>query len=194
MGFLKQEELDLLGFKFLGKNVKISENAIIYNYKNISIDDNTRIDDFCLLSAGEGGIEIGKFVHIAAYCSMQGAGKVVMEDFSGLSSRVSVYSSSDDYSGQSMTNPCIDKQFTNIDSGDVIIKRHVIVGVNSCILPNVTIGSGSAIGAFSLVNKDVPNSVIAVGVPAKEKVKRSENLFEIEKLFLSSLTETEAHR
>ncbi len=187
MGFIKREELELLGFKFLGKDVKISENAIFYNHKNIEIGDNTRIDDFCIISAGKGGIEIGKYVHIAAYCSIQGAGKVIMEDFSGLSSKVSVYTSSDDYSGKSMTNPCVPEQFTDVKSGDVILKKHVIVGVGSCILPNVTIGLGSAIGAFSLVNRDIQDSIIAVGVPAKEITKRSKNLFELEKEFLSTL-------
>lgn len=187
MGFLKKEDLELLGFKKIGNNLKISENAIFYNHKNISIDDNTRIDDFCIISAGTGGIEIGKYVHIAAYCSIQGVGKVIMEDFSGLSSKVSIYSSSDDYSGISMTNPCVLSEFTNVKSGDVTLKKHVIVGVGSSILPNVTIGLGSAIGAFSLVNSDIPDSVIAAGVPAKEKNKRSKKLFEIEIKFIEKI-------
>ena len=67
MSFLKQNELDDLGFKFLGKNVLISDKCSLYNTKNISIGDNTRIDDFCILSAGENGIEIGRYVHIACF-------------------------------------------------------------------------------------------------------------------------------
>ena len=95
MSFYKQEELNKMGFKFLGKNVLISDKSSIYNANNISIDDNTRIDDFCIISAGSGGIELGKYVHIACYSSLIGKSKITMKDYSGISSRVSVYSSSD---------------------------------------------------------------------------------------------------
>ena len=186
MAFLKREEIELMGFSFLGNNVQISERAVFYNCKNIKIDDNSRIDDFCIISAGEEGIEIGKYVHIAAYCSIQGSGKVILEDFSGLSSRVAVYSSSDDYSGNALTNPCVPKEFTNVASGPVHLKKHAIIGVSSCILPNTTIGLGSAIGAFSLVSRDIEDHMIAVGVPAKAKVPRKTKIFELEQLFLSN--------
>ncbi|WP_264522050.1 acyltransferase [Flavobacterium sp. N1994] len=189
MGFLSKEQLLSIGFKYLGKNVNISDRAVFYNPGNISIDDNSRIDDFCILSAGEGGIQIGKYIHIAAYCSMQGSGKITMEDFSGLSSRVALYSSSDDYSGGAMTNPCVPKEYTNVISGDITIKKHTIIGVSSCILPNVTIGEGSAIGAFSLVSKSIEDHVIAVGVPAKAKVPRKTTIFELEKKFLAEKKE-----
>ena len=59
MSFLSKKELNDLGFKSLGENVLISDKCSIYNAKNISIGDNTRIDDFAILSAGDGGIEIG---------------------------------------------------------------------------------------------------------------------------------------
>jgi acetyltransferase-like isoleucine patch superfamily enzyme len=184
MAFLNRVELELMGFEYLGNHVQISERAVFYNCKNIKIDDYSRVDDFCIISAGDGGIEIGKYVHIAAYCSIQGAGKVIIEDFSGLSSRVAVYSSSDDYSGNALTNPCVPKEFTNVESGPVHLKKHAIIGVNSCILPNTTIGLGAAVGAFSLVSRDIADHMIAVGVPAKAKVPRQTKIFELEQLFL----------
>lgn len=192
MGYLSQLKMENLGLRYLGKNVKISENAILYNPCKISIGDNSRIDDFCIISASEYGIFIDKFVHIAAFCSIQGMGKVTLEDFSGLSSRVAIYASSDDYSGLAMTNPCVAKEFTNVISGPVTIKKHAIIGVSSCILPNVEIGIGSAIGAFSLVSKSIENSAIAVGVPAKFKVPRKQNIFELEKEFLKSISTTKS--
>lgn len=188
MAFLNKEQLDLIGFEFLGENVQISERAVFYNPSKISIDNNSRIDDFCILSANKEGISIGKYVHIASYCSLQGESKIVMEDFSGLSSRVAIYSSSDDYSGAAMTNPCVPKKYTNVFTGPIIIKKHVIIGVGTCILPNVTIGSGSAVGAFSLVSKNIEDYVIAVGVPAKSKVSRKKDLFRLEQDFLSTKT------
>lgn len=109
-----------------------------------------------------------------------------MEDFSGLSSRVAVYSSSDDYSGNALTNPCVPKEFTNVDSGQVHLRKHAIIGVNSCILPNTTVGLGAAVGAFSLVSRDIEDHMIAVGVPAKSKLPRKTKIFELEQLFLSN--------
>lgn len=94
--FLTENQLAALRFKSLGNDVKISDKASIYNAKNISIGNNVRIDDFCILSAGEDGIEIGNNVHIACYCSLIGKGKIILENYSGLSSRVSIYSSNDD--------------------------------------------------------------------------------------------------
>ena len=130
MSFIKQEELEKIGFKYLGKNVLISDKCSIYNAKNISIDDNTRIDDFCILSAGEDGIEIGKYVHIACFSSLIGKSKITMKDYSGISSRVSIYSSSDNYDGEWMTNPCLPKNVTNTTHQEVIIGKHVVIGSN----------------------------------------------------------------
>ena len=67
MAFYTEEELHHLGFKALGKNVKISKRASIYNPELIEIGDHSRIDDFCVLS---GKIRIGRNVHIAVFCNL----------------------------------------------------------------------------------------------------------------------------
>ena len=51
--------------------------------------------------------------------------------------------------------------------GKVTIKKNSCVGANSVILPGVTIGENSIIGALSLVNKDIPNNCIAFGIPVR---------------------------
>lgn len=181
MSFLTQKQLDDLGFKSLGKNVLISDKCSIYNAKNISIGDNTRIDDFSILSAGEGGIEIGRYVHIACYSAIIGKGKVTMLDYSGLSSRVSVYSSSDKYNGEYMTNPCLPSTVTNTIHKDVHIGKHVVIGSGSVVLPGVTLCDGSAVGAMSLVNKSEDGPYVLAGIPAKRIQRRLDNIFELEK-------------
>jgi len=176
---------ELKKFKSVGKDVKISSYASFYFPENITIGDYTRIDDFCVISAGTGGIEIGRNVHIAVYVSIQGAGKVTISDFAGLSSRTTVYSSNDDYSGKYLTGPTLPSIYTKVTSGDVYIGKHVIIGSGSVILPNIKIGNGSAIGALSLVNKNcLPNSIY-LGIPARRVKKRLKNLFELEKLYLA---------
>lgn len=180
MAFLSKDVLAGIGFKHIGRKVKISDKAVFYGVERISIGDNTRIDDFCILSAGEEGIEIGRYIHIAAFCSIIGKKLIKLHDFSGLSSRVSLYSSSDDYSGEFLTNPTIPIELTNVDHRPVTIGKHVIIGVGSTILPGVTIGKGTAVGAYSLVSRDLPESVIAIGVPAKIIKPRKNNIFQLE--------------
>jgi galactoside O-acetyltransferase len=182
--FYTKEELKLIGFKSIGKNVLISNKCSIYNPQNISIGNNVRIDDFCVISAGEGGIKIGDYVHIAVFCSLIGNGKITFDDFSGLSSRVSIYSSTDDYSGDFLTNPTVSKEYTNVISGNVRLGKHVIVGAGSVILPNVNIDDYSSVGALSLVTKDVEKSKIVVGIPSKVIKNRKNNLYSLECEFL----------
>jgi len=180
MSFISQNKLDKMGFKSLGKNVLISDKCSLYNIKNISIDDNTRIDDFCILSAGDEGIEIGKYVHIACYSSLIGKGKITMKDYSGISSRVSVYSSSDNYDGEYMTNPCLPDTLTNTIHKDVIIGKHVVIGSNSVVLPGVILTDGCSIGAMSLVNKSVYSQDVMAGIPIKKIKERKSNIFDLE--------------
>ncbi|HNP23910.1 MAG TPA: acyltransferase [Panacibacter sp.] len=180
MPFLDSSQVAVLGFKSVGNGVLISDRAAIYGAERISLGNNVRIDDFCLLSAGEGGIEIGNYIHIAAYSSLIGKALIRLMDFSGLSSRVSVYSSSDDYSGKSMTNPMVPEEFRNVKSKPVIIGRHVIVGAGAVLLPGIEIGDGSAIGALSLVSKSVEPGVIVSGNPARTVTKRSDRIFTLE--------------
>jgi galactoside O-acetyltransferase len=170
-------------FKKIGDNCSISEKASFYNKNKISIGDNVRIDDFCILSAGIGGIEIGNNIHIAAYSSLIGAGKITLQDFCNISSRVSIYSSNDDYSGQYMTNPTIPAHLTNVAHSDVTIGKHVIIGCGSVILPGVEIGEGSAIGALSLINKNCEPFMIYAGTPAAPLKRRSKALLSKEKQF-----------
>lgn len=186
MAWLTHEDIDKLGFAKVGKNVLLSDKSSYYNCSKIEIGDYTRIDDFCVLSAGFGGIVIGRNVHIAVYSSLIGAGRITLSDFSNLSSRVSVYSSNDDYSGMTMTNPTVPAEFTNVTQADVIIRRHVIVGSGSIILPGVVIEEGAAIGALSLVKKSCDAFTTYAGSPLKRIGKRSQNLLEVERAFLEA--------
>ena len=71
-------------------------------------------------------------------------------------------------------------EFTNVISGKVILGKHVIIGAGTIILPNVEIEDYSAIGSLSLVNKNISESKIAVGIPAKEIKDRKKNIINLE--------------
>ncbi len=169
-----------LGFKSLGKNVLVSKKASLYGISRIALGDHVRIDDFCFFSAGEGGITLGRYIHISPYCSMAGKGAIIMDDFSGLSSRVAIYSSSDDYSGNSLTNPTVPDEYKTVVHGEVHLQKHVIIGAGSIILPNVIIGEGTAIGALSLVTRNVEAYKIAIGNPLKVIKERSKEIINLE--------------
>lgn len=184
MSFMSEEEMAAIGFQYIGKNVKISRKASIYNPQNISIDDHTRIDDFAILSAGKGGIKIGKYIHIGCYSSLIGQGTIVMEDFSGIGGRVSVYSIEEDLLGEHMCHPTIPDECRDVRATDVIFKEHSVACTASCIIGKVVVGKAVVIGAMSLVNEDCEDFGIYVGIPAKKVKERTRGFLELRKKYL----------
>lgn len=184
--FYTEEQLLGMGFSKFGKNVLISNKCSIYGAEKIVIGNNVRIDDFCILS---GRIEIGNHIHVAAFSAIYGGNDgVIIEDYANISSRVSIYSVSDDYSGESMTNPMIPEEYKKVKSETVIIKKHVIIGSTSVIMPGVILEEGCAFGAFSFINESTKPWGIYMGIPCKRKKERKKNSLELEKEFKKSIT------
>jgi dTDP-4-amino-4,6-dideoxy-D-glucose acyltransferase len=181
MAFLDRTRIVEMGFESVGDRVAISDRASLYNCGRISIGNDVRIDDFCVLSAGPGGILIGSYIHIAVYCSLIGSGTIRLGDFGNLSSKVAIYSSTDDFSGEWMTNPTVPSPLTGVVHGDVTVGRHVIIGSGSVVLPNVTLGDGVAIGALSLIKQDCEPFGVYAGAPARKIGERKRRILELEK-------------
>ena len=175
--YFNNEELKKLGLKKIGINVKISRNSCFYSPETIELGNNVRIDDFCILS---GNIKIDNYVHIAAFCSLFGSGGIELKEFSGLSSRVSIYSASDDYLGDFLTGPCIPDQYRKITIGKVTLEKHSLVGTGSTILPGVKLAIGSVLGSMSLLNKNTEEWKIFAGIPAKAIKDRKNDLLKLE--------------
>ena len=185
MAMLSREAIEALGFAFVGENVQISDRASFYGTHQISLGNNTRIDDFCVLSAGLGGIFIGSHVHIAVYSCLIGFWKITISDFCNISSRVSIYSSSDNYSGSAMTNPTVPNEYTDVMHADVFFEKHVIVGSGSVILPGSNLEEGVAVGALSLVRKNCTAFGIYAGNPVRRIKERKRDLLKLEKEFMT---------
>lgn len=183
--FYSLDELKKIGFAEFGKNVKISRKASIYGAADMKIGSNVRIDDFCILS---GKIEIGSYVHIAAYAALYGGQDgIFVGDFVGISSRTTVYSASDDYSGSALTNPTVPEEYKNVESKPVYIGKHVIIGATSVILPGVTLQEGSAFGCFSFITKDSEEWSINTGIPAKKMKDRKRDILELEQKMMEAV-------
>ena len=182
--FYGEDELREAGFRALGTNVRVHEDVNIYGVENIRLGDNVRIDAYATIIA-TGPVEIGSYVHIASYVLLSGGEGIRLGDFSGLSHGVKIYTRSDDYSGHALTNPCVPVEYTNPTGGRVDIGRHVIIGAGSVVLPNVTIGDGSSVGALSLVTRSLSEWGIYFGTPARKIGERSHDLLELESKLLA---------
>ena len=184
-------ELEEIGFAQIGENVTIHKTVEFFSADGISLGNNVRIDCFSLLSAGDEGIHIGSNVHLAASSFIFGSGgRVILEDFAGFASRVSLYTASDDYSEGFLTNPTVPEKYKKVTRGPVTLRRHVIIGVGSVIMPNVEIGVGASIGALTFVNENVGEFMIGVGNPMRILGKRSESILEREKMYLDEIGNT----
>jgi galactoside O-acetyltransferase len=171
---------DQLPFARRGADVTIWPMAKIITPETISLGDSVIIDDFVLLMGGRKTV-IGSFIHIASFTSITGGGEFLMEDFATLSSGIRVFTGTDDFLGNYLTNSTVPHPYRQPERTFVTIKKHAIVGANSVILPGVTIGEGAAIGANSLVLKDCEPWTIYVGSPARPlKPRPCEHILELE--------------
>jgi len=148
--------------KYQIPNVKTFEYTKIIGIENIDFGKYVIIDDFALIYAKE-RMSIGNYVHIASFTSISGGGELIMEDFSGLSSGCRIITGSDDFKGGGFGNPAIAEEFRNVRIGKIHIGKFAIIGTNSVILPDVTIGEGATISAGSVVTKDLEPWGIYVG-------------------------------
>lgn len=187
MAYLTKDVLEAMGFKYLGKNVKISDKASIYSPEMIEIGDHSRIDDFCVVS---GKVVIGKYVHVAPFCLVAGGEKgITMDDFSGLAYKVQLFSQSDDYSGKTLTNPTVSNEYKSEYKAAVRIGRHVIIGASSIVFPGVELAEGCSVGAMTLVNKSTLPWGIYIGNPARRVKDRKKDLLDLEAQFLKEQQE-----
>jgi len=188
MGFLTESQLRKMGFASIGEKVKISDRASIYRPDLLHIGNFVRIDDFVVISPSKASFTFGDYVHIGAHGLLVGQASISMDHYSGLSGRVSIYSSTDDYSGEFMTNPTVPEKYTRVDSAPVSLGKHVVVGSGTVILPGTAIGMGTAISAMSLVVRDIPESRIAGGIPCRPIKARSRKCLDLEKELRDSKT------
>ena len=96
-------------------------------------------------------LDLGYKTDIGAFTYINAKNNVVIEDYVQIGSHCSIYS----------VSTIDDKE------GEVVLKKNCRVGTHSVVMPGVTIGENSVIGAFSFVTEDIPANVVAYGVPAK---------------------------
>ncbi|MBU2539538.1 acyltransferase [Patescibacteria group bacterium] len=95
--------------------------------------------------------KLGEKTDIGAFTYINACYGITIEDDVQIGSHCSIYSES-----------TIDNK-----QGEVVLKKNCKIGSHSIVMPGVTIGENSIIGAFSFVTKDIPDNVVAHGIPAK---------------------------
>ena len=100
---------------------------------------------------GVDGLELGRRTDIGAFTYINASHGVAIGDLVQIGSHCSIYSIS-----------TIDGK-----TGKVTLKQNARIGSHSVVMPGVTIGENSIVGAFAFVNKDIPDNVVALGQPAK---------------------------
>lgn len=187
IGYYTQEEVEALGFASIGKNVLISRTSTIYNLAHIRIGSNVRIDNFCVIAISASAIlSIGDYSHISAFNFINGMGNITLHDYFTTAPYVRIFSSSDDYSGEHMTNTMVPRAAIGTVSAPVVAEKHVIIGTGSTVLQGVTLAEGTAVAAHALVTKSTEPFTLVGGIPARKLKDRSRKLLELERLYCSN--------
>lgn len=136
------------------KGVKIYDPVKIIGLKNIEFGTNIIIDCFSYIYSSK-TMKIGSNTHIGSFTFLCGSDIIEIGDFVAVMQGAKIYASTDDYKDWGFGNPTVDENYRNAFRAPVKIDKFAIIGANSVISPGVTIGEGAAVGACSVVTKDL---------------------------------------
>ncbi|MGA3191345.1 MAG: acyltransferase [Candidatus Bathyarchaeia archaeon] len=110
-----------------------------------------KLTKYCWMVQHKDKLKLGYETDIGAFTYINAKNGVTIEDQVQIGSHCAIYSIS-----------TIDEK-----EGPVTLKKNCKIGSHSIVMPGVTVGENSVVGACSFVNKDIPPNVVAVGVPAE---------------------------
>lgn len=183
--------LDLIRTKLLFKNARLVRFPIDIRGKDyIEMGKGFTSGRYCRIEAypadekskvlfvGE-NVQINDFVHITAVSDVYIGNNVLM------ASKIYISDTNHgSYTGNEFdSNPKTSPSTRALSSKKVKIEENVWLGEFVSVLPGVTIGRGTIVGSGSVVSRDLPPDVIAVGSPAKPIKKFNHKLNRWEKIF-----------
>lgn len=172
--FYSEKELEALGIRF-GEDVRISKQAILRHPELLEVGNHVAIDPFVYISPKT---KIGNYVHVAPFVGVSGTkkSKCIIEDYASISQGCKLIAGTDDFSGRSLLGPTVPSKYRSLKNGEIILKRFSALAVNVTVLPNVTIGEGTVVGACSLVTNSLRKWGIYYGIPARRVKNRRKDL------------------
>ena len=123
-----------------------------------------KLTDYNWLIQNSENLNLGFKTDIGAFTYINAKYGVSIEEYVQIGSHCSIYSIS-----------TIDNK-----KGKVVLKKNCRIGTHSVVMPGIIVGRNSIIGAFSFVNSNIPDNVVAYGVPARIIRKLTEE--EIQKM------------
>ena len=131
----------------LSRRCQIDMGAYVLSCRNISIGENSHVNQGCILDGRlGGGLKIGRNVSISHRVAlMTGSHDINSEDFCA-------------------------------KGGSIEIGDYAFIGVNATVLHSVKIGKGAVVCAGAVVTKDVPDFAVVAGISAKVIGTRNKNL------------------
>lgn len=169
--------------KKCGDDVWISSFAEIRRPQLVSLGNHIAIDfGFYMTTQAH----LGDHIHISSHVAVIGGerGLLVMENFTNISTGGRIICGSDEFLGEGLVSaPAIPNEYRDkLIIKPVIFKSFANIGANVTILPGVTLGEGSVVGACSLVTKDTEPWTIYYGSPARPiKMRNKKKIIEYAK-------------
>jgi acetyltransferase-like isoleucine patch superfamily enzyme len=120
------------------------------NWEYPLIEEN-KLNKYHWLVQHKNNLKLGYKTDIGAFTYINAKNGITIEDYVQIGSHCSLY-----------TISTIDNK-----EGPITLRKNCKIGSHSTIMPNVTVGNNSIIGAHSFVNKDIPDNVLAFGIPIK---------------------------
>jgi acetyltransferase-like isoleucine patch superfamily enzyme len=149
----------------VGRGTVVGRHTVIVNSANVQIGKNCLLQDGVYIRAGtDGRITMEDRVAINSFCRLFGHGGIIIGADTQIGPGTVITTTTHDYGYD------LETEFLQVNIG-----RGVWIGANVTVLPGVTIGDGAVIGAGSLVTKDIPPGVVAVGSPAHAIKKVQDN-------------------
>lgn len=148
----------------VGENVVIEEGALLLEPAHISIGSNVYIGHYAVLRGYDRNeMVIGNDTWIGQFCYINSAGGVEIGSRVGIGPAVKIMSSKHGEEGRDVPVLMCELEFAKVTIAD-----DCDIGMGAIILPGVTIGRGSIVGAGAVVTKDVEPYAVAAGVPARK--------------------------
>jgi acetyltransferase-like isoleucine patch superfamily enzyme len=145
-----------------GHGVRIGSGVAFNHMETFEIGDGVFIGAQAYIQGRFDGVtKMGNHVWIGPQAYFD-ARQLILEDYVGWGPGAKVLGSA--HTGKPMDRPIIE---TNLEIRPVHVKAWADIGTNAVLLPGVTVGKGSIVGAGAVVTRDVPAFAIFAGVPAK---------------------------
>lgn len=153
----------LQDFLCIGENVVFEEGVLVFHPETISMRSNIYVGHQAILKGYyKNQMTIGDNTWIGQQVFIHSAGGVGIGNNVGIGPGVKILTSV--HKEEGISKPIL---ASSLEYSRVVIEDDCDLGVNSVILPGVTLGKGTQVGAGAVVTRSFPSYSVVAGVPAK---------------------------